>query len=118
MNLMFLAKSMGIISNGFLACIIWVTILIGKPFTLQYARADFPKERWNDPALIHSCRFIAIIWGLLVTLSTLAAIVRVLNPALYPDWVYFDISIAIILGGSIFTTLYKEHKRKQRRKEA
>lgn len=118
MNLMFLAKSMGIISNGFLACIIWVTILIGKPFTLQYARADFPKERWNDPALIYSCRFIAIIWGLLVTLSTLAAILRVLNPALYPDWVYFDISIAIILGGSIFTTLYKEHKRKQHHKEA
>ncbi len=46
------AKSMGIISNGFLACLIWGTVLIRKPFTLQYARAELPKERWDDPPAI------------------------------------------------------------------
>jgi hypothetical protein len=114
MNLIFVAKNMGIISNGFLASIIWITILVGKPFTLQYAKAELPKERWDDPALIRSCRFIAIVWALLLTLSALLAYFRILNPTLYPNWVYFDITIGIILGGSVFTTLYKKYKRSQR----
>ena len=113
MNSMFFAKNMGIISNGFLAGIIWVTIFIGKPFTLQYATAELPKEQWGEPALIRSCRFIAIIWALLLTFSTLVSCFRIFNPTLYPDWVYFDISIGTILGGSIFTSLYKKHRRSQ-----
>ncbi|MDD5135901.1 MAG: hypothetical protein PHX20_02440 [Candidatus Omnitrophica bacterium] len=113
MSLVFVAKNMGIISNGFLACVIWVTIFIGKPFTLQYAMADRPKEQQNDPALIRSCRFIAIVWALLLTFSTSVSVFRILKPAPYPEWVYFNISIAVILGGSIFTVLYKKYKRSQ-----
>jgi hypothetical protein len=113
MHMMFFAKYMGIISNGFLAGIIWVTLFIGKPFTLQYATAELPKERWNDPALIRSCRFIALVWAIILTFSTLIACIKILKPDLFPGWVYFDISILTILGGSIFTTLYKTYKRNQ-----
>lgn len=112
-HLIFVAKNMGIISNGSLACVVWGTILIGKPFTLQYAMAELPKERWTDPAVIHSCRFIAIIWASLLTFSSLVAYFRILNPALYPDWVYFDISMGVILGGTVFTSLYKKYRRSQ-----
>ena len=115
LRLMFVVKNMAIISNGFFACLIWGTILIGKPFTLQYAKVDLPKEQWDDPALIRSCRFIAIVWALLLTFSALVSYFRILNPTFLPDWVYFDITIGIILGGSIFTSLYKKYKRNQRR---
>ena len=108
-----IAKNMGIIANGFLAAIIWLTILIGKPFTLQYARADLPSQRWNDPQLARSCQFIAIVWGLLLTVSTLVSFFRVLNPGLYPGWIYSSISIGTIIGGTIFTQLYKKRKRSQ-----
>jgi hypothetical protein len=112
-HLVFFARNMGVISNGFFACLIWLTIIIGKPFTLQYAMADLPKERWGEPAVIHSCWFIAIVWALLLTFSALVACFRMLNPNLYPGWVYFDITLGVILGGSIFTILYKKYKRKQ-----
>jgi len=112
---MFVAKNMGIISNGFLAGLIWGTVLIGKPFTLQYARADLPKEQWGDPALIHSCRFIAIIWALLLTFSALVAYFKVLKPTFYPDWIYFVISMGVMLGGTVFTSVYKKHRRSQSR---
>lgn len=112
LQIIFIVKNMGIISNGFLAAIIWVTILIGKPFTLQYARSELPKERWYDPKVMHNCRFVAIIWGLLLTLGTSIQTFKVLKSDLYPDWVYFDISIVLILSGIIFTTLYKKHKRR------
>ena len=110
---MFVAKNMGIISNGFLAGLIWATIFIGKPFTLQYAMVDLPKEQWHDPALIRSCRFIAIVWALLLTFSALVAYFKVIHPARYPDWIYLVISMGVMIGGTLFTSFYKKHRRSQ-----
>jgi hypothetical protein len=106
-----IAKNMGIIANGFLAAIIWLTILVGKPFTLQYAREDLPKERWSDPRLVQSCRFIAIVWGLLMVFSTFVSCFKVMRPGLFPEIVYSSISIGTIMGGTIFTQYYKKYKR-------
>ncbi len=114
LKLVFVAEHMAIISNGFFASLIWVTIFIGKPFTLQYAKVELPKEQWEEPELIQSCRFIAIIWALLLTLSTLISFSRILKPGLCPGWVYFNITLGIMLGGGIFTTLYKKYKRSRR----
>lgn len=111
MGLLFIAQDMGIIANGCLALFVWITLFIGKPFTLQYAKAELPKERWDDPRVMRSCRIIAVVWGVLLTFSTLVAYFRVLDPDVYPDWVYFDISIGVILSGIIFTTVYKRLKR-------
>jgi hypothetical protein len=107
------AKSMGIISNGFLALVIWWTIMIGKPFTLQYARAELPKERWDDPALMQSCRFLAMVWALLLTFLALTACFKSLNPGVFPDGVYFNLTLAMIVGGIVFTSVYKKYKRSQ-----
>jgi hypothetical protein len=108
------AKNMGIIANGFLGSIIWLTILIGKPFTLQYAQADLPKEEWNDPALVQSCRFMAIVWGSLMVFSTFVSCFKVMRPGLYPEIVYSGISIGTIMGGTLFTQFYKKYKRSLR----
>ncbi len=115
MKSIWVARSMGIISNGSLACLIWGTILIGKPFTLQYARAELPKERWDDPALIQSCKFLAVVWAFLLTFLALVAYLKNSNPTLWPDRVNFDISIAVIVGGIVFTSVYKKYKRNQSR---
>ena len=109
-----IAKNMGVIANGFLASIIWLTILIRKPFTLQYAREDLPKERWNDPGLVQSCRFMAIVWGLLMVFSTFVACFKVMRPGSYPEIVYSSISIGTIMGGTLFTQFYKKYKRSSR----
>ena len=107
------AKSMGIISNGFLACLVWGTLLIGKPFTLQYARAELPQERWNDPALVRSCQVIAIVWACLLSFLALMAGFKIMNPGLYPDRIYVGMTAAIMVGGIVFTTMYKKYKRSQ-----
>ncbi|MDP3981394.1 MAG: hypothetical protein Q8Q33_08290, partial [Chlamydiota bacterium] len=79
-----LAKHMGIIANGFLVGVIWFTVLIGKPFTLQYARADLPKERWHDESLIRGCRFIAIFWGTMLLVPTAFSAFRLFYPSALP----------------------------------
>lgn len=110
---MFFITNMGILSSGFLAAIIWATILIGKPFTLQYARDGLPKERWNDPGLIRACRFIALVWAFLVTFTALVSGFQMFIPGAVPDNVYLDINILIIVGGILFTQLYSKRSKKK-----
>jgi len=109
-----LAKRMGLIANGFLDGIIWFTVLTGKPFTLQYARAELPKERWNDEGLIRSCRTIAIFWGILLLIPTSFEVFRLSYPNALPHRFYFFQSIFCIAVGVCYTTIYKHIRRRQR----
>jgi carotenoid cleavage dioxygenase len=109
-----LAQHMEIIANSFLAGVIWFTVLVGKPFTLQYARADLPLERWYDEGLIRSCRFIAIFWGILLLIPTAFSAFRLFCPAALSDRFYFCLSLCSITTGIMYTSFYKRMKRKQR----
>jgi len=113
MKMTAVAENMGTLANGFLAALVWITILSGKPFTLQYARADLPKDLWNDPGLVRGCRFIAIVWAFLMTFSAAVSGFRTFYPGVFPDQVYMDISLCVILGGSVFTSWYKKSMRKK-----
>lgn len=113
-NWVWLAKHMGIMANSFLDGIIWFTVLIGKPFTLQYARAELPENLWHDEGLIHTCRFIAIFWGILLFIPTSFEAFRLSYPDALPDFFYFCQSLFCITIGASFTTIYKRIKRKQR----
>ena len=109
-----LANYIAIISNSFLDGVIWFTVLIGKPFTLQYARAELPPEQWYDEDVVRSCRTTAIFWGILLLVPTAFGVFRLRYPAALPGGFYFSISVFSIIFGVIFTTVYKRLKRKQR----
>ncbi len=109
-----LAEHMAIVTNAFLDGIIWLTVLTGKPFTLQYSRAELPPERWHDAEVVHVCRVIAVFWGVLLLVPTAFNAFRLLRPAALPDTFYFVLSVLCIVVGSVFTNLYKTIKRKQR----
>jgi len=109
-----LAEHMGIIANGFLAGVIWFTVLIGKPFTLQYARADLPQEQWHDEGMIRGCRFIAIFWGTLLLIPTASSVFRTFYPVALSNRFYFCLSPFCIIIGILYTSFYKRMKRKQR----
>ena len=113
-NWVWLAKHMAIISNAFLTGVILFTVLIGKPFTLQYARADLPKEQWNDGDMIRGCRFIAIFWGALLFIPTAFNVFRLFFFAVLPDYFYSCLNPLCIIIGVVYTTVYKHKKRKQR----
>ena len=110
------ALHMSIITNVFLDGIIWLTVLIGKQFTLQYARADLPPEQWYDKDLVHSCRVIAEFWGFLLLVPTAFGAFQLAYPAALPGTFYFAVSVLCIFAGAVFTNLYKSVKRKQRAK--
>jgi hypothetical protein len=109
-----LAIHMGILANAYLAFIMWTIIFIGNPFTLQYARAGLPEELWYDVNVIRECRFIAIVWGILMLIAAGVQLFKYAYPGSIPEWIYFDISIGLIICGLAFTIIYKNIKKNQR----
>jgi len=112
-KVVWVAEHMDLLANTALAGTMWLTIVVGKPFALQYARRDVPKERWNDPKFIQGCRFITMVWACLMTLAAGVALVRCSALLRLPAWVYFDASLAIILTGLTCTILFKRQKRRE-----
>ena len=113
-KIVWIAVHMGILANAYLAFIMWTTIFIGKPFPLQYARVGLPKELWFDEDVIRGCRFIALVWGFLMLMATGVSLVKYTHRGLIPEWIFFDISVGIIMFGIAFTSIYKHMKKKQR----
>jgi len=118
LKIIWLAVHMGILANAYLAFIMWTTIFIGKPFPLQYARVGLPKELWYDENIIRGCRFIALVWGVLMLMATGVSFLKYTHHGLLPEWIYFDISVGIIIFGIAFTSIYKQVKKNQRRASA
>jgi hypothetical protein len=116
-HIMWVAMYMDLLSNSALACVMWLTLLLGKPFVLQYARRDLPRERWNEPDLIQGCRLMTIVWASLMSVSVVLSIVRRSSLIHLPGWVYFGLSLVIIMSGLTYTTVYKRKKRMMRQKE-
>lgn len=118
LKVMWVATYMDLLANGALAATMWVTVLVGKPFALQYAHDDVPKEMWQDPKFIRGCYLITVVWASLMTLAVAVSLVRRTSLLGWPPWAYFCASLCIIVSGLTFTTIFKRIKRLQREKAA
>jgi uncharacterized membrane protein len=56
-------RHVSILLNGSLAAITWVSLIIGRPFTGQYARLEVDKRLWNNPIFIRTNRIMTAVWG-------------------------------------------------------
>ena len=110
-RLTWVAVYMDVLANLTLAGIVWLTLLLGRPFALQYARRGLPRERWNDPELIRSCRFITLVWAVLMSLAAGVSLYKHSPAPQASQPAYFAISLLLIISGVAFTTAYKRHKR-------
>ncbi|MCK9422803.1 MAG: hypothetical protein M0Q38_09405 [Bacteroidales bacterium] len=114
LNNLWVAKEMDLLSNLALSTIMWFSVIIGKPFALQYARRGLPKEHWNDKNFVRGCRFITVVWACLMTFAVLISILKRTTWLPSSNGVYFDITILNIVVGLTFTTIFKRKKRLQR----
>ena len=113
-GILWLATYMSILANAYLALIMWLTILLKNPFTLQYARSSLPEELWHDENVFKACQFIASVWGCLLLASTAISVFKYTHRNLLPDWVYTNISIGFMISGIAFTTTYRHIKKRRR----
>lgn len=45
------------------AGVTWISIAVGAPFTMQYARESAPPEHWKSPGFLRVNRIISAVWG-------------------------------------------------------
>jgi hypothetical protein len=62
-------ENLDILAKATLAAIAWLSIFMGKPFILQYARETVPPERQGSPVFYRTCRTLAVIWGVIFLIS-------------------------------------------------
>ena len=92
------------VDAGLLA-IVLVSLAIGRPFTLQYARERVPEQFWELPVFFTTNRTITVVWAVAFVVLVLADAAAEWVPAV-PLWLDIIASIAAFLGAVWFTRWY------------
>lgn len=94
-----LNSSQIMISNIALACIVWGSIIIQKPFTLQYAKEEVEEKYWTSPIFKKTNWYLTFSWA--VILSVMAIPSLIISQDLYiKSWFWnYGFSIVLILLG-------------------
>ena len=112
LNDMWTLRYMGVLANGTLAAVTWFTILIRKPFTLDYAKEHTDPSLWNRPSFVLTCTIIACVWAATLTVNTALAFGK-MQAVLAPEVAYDVVSYASLLAVAIFTSWYPKHVHKK-----
>lgn len=107
-NSMWTAKHMGIMANGAMATASWLSIVVKKPFTMDYAREHTAKELWSSPLFIRTNIIITAVWGLAFTLNTFLAWGK-MERFIVTGLVYEFITYTVLIGTVCFTCWYQKH---------
>lgn len=104
-------KHLGVLANGALAIGSWTTLMIGKPFTLEYARQHTDPSKWNHPLFIRTNEILTAAWASVFTFNTVVAWL-LMKHVLLPEWACHTMSYAALVGAAAFTSWYPGHVRK------
>ena len=88
-----------------LFAIVAVSLAIGRPFTLQYAREQVPEQFWASPIFMAVNRAVSSVWGGAFAIMVAADVAAEFVPAI-PLWVDVAASVAAFVGAVWFTRWY------------
>ncbi|WP_043420020.1 hypothetical protein [Cupriavidus basilensis] len=88
-----------------LFAIVAISLVTGRPFTLQYARERVPQEYWNAPRFLAVNRHITLAWVLALAIMV-AADASAEYVSAIPLWIDIAATVAAFAGAVIFTVRY------------
>jgi len=106
---MALATHMSLLVNITLMAIAWGSLLVGTPFTIQYAREQVAPELWHSPAFLRTNQCITAVWGLEFFLAALVSTYRWLSgdPSLVWKYAWVPLLVLAVLFTTYFPAWYK-----------
>jgi hypothetical protein len=104
-------KHLGVIANGALAVGSWLTLGIGKPFTLDYARQHTAPAQWHNPVFIRTNVILTAAWATAFTVNTVLAWI-LMERTILPEWACHTMSYLVLLGVAAFTSWYPGYVRR------
>lgn len=63
-----------------LALVAWGSLVLGKPFTAEYARSAVPQTVWNTPGFRRVNAMVAEVWGTVFVTNAAHAVIMVTLP--------------------------------------
>jgi hypothetical protein len=100
------------VDAGLLAIVV-VSLAIGRPFTLQYAREKVDRRYWDTPEFRATSRLIALIWAAAFAVLIAADAAAAYVPRV-PVPVDVCVSVVALAGAFWFTGWYPERVRRAR----
>lgn len=97
-----IVKNVNIISNASLSLIALISILIHKPFTIQYAKKEVAEDKWQHPLFIRINYLLTSFWSLMFLICLGISIIRSAYPNFYPNTLNLFSYIPSIIG-ALFT---------------
>jgi hypothetical protein len=98
-------RHMGVLANGMLASATWLTVVLRRPFTLDYARTHTDPSRWNDPVFLRTNYVLTSIWGVVFTINAVLAFGK-MESFLLKSWEYEIINYSLLISVALFTVWY------------
>jgi len=102
--LLFFWKYCLVVLWGMFAGMAWSSIVLGAPFTLQYARETTPSEFWQHPIFLRTSLILSLAWASVFTLN-LAITGAAVGP-ISPPWFAIVLPLLMIVGAIVFTARY------------
>jgi hypothetical protein len=93
-----------------LLAIVLVSIAIGRPFTMQYARERIAEQHWQTPLFLGINRRITWVWAAVFAVLVAAHVATVFFSV--PAWIDGVVTVAAFVYATAFTTRYPEKARK------
>jgi len=97
-----------------LLLIVLVSLAVGRPFTLQYAREQVAPEFWDSPEFVRTNYVITAGWAVAFAVMVIAEIALLYIPGL-PHRVGIIAIILALVGAVKFTSWYPERVKAQAR---
>jgi hypothetical protein len=93
-----------------LLLIVLVSLAIGQPFTLQYARESVPQALWHQPEFVRVNVVITAVWAAAFAVMASIDLVWLMIPTL-PPRVVIIVTVLALLGAVKFSGWYPERRR-------
>jgi hypothetical protein len=98
--------------DGGLLLVVLFSLMIDRPFTLQYARERVPPELWNTPLFLSVNRRITSVWAAAFAALVAAHAAVVFVPGT-PQWIDTAVMVAALLAAFRFTARYPQTARRR-----
>jgi hypothetical protein len=95
-----------------LLLVVLASLVLRKPFTLQYAREQVPAEIWSHPGFVRTNYVITAVWALAFAVMVLAEAAMLYVPGV-PKRAGVIVTILAIYGAFRFTDSYPKRQKQQ-----
>jgi hypothetical protein len=93
-----------------LLAIVLVSIAVGRPFTIQYARERIAEQYWQTPLFLAVNRRITWVWAAAFAVLVAAHVATLFFSV--PAWIDGVVTAAAFVYATAFTARYPEKARK------